>query len=132
MVRGKKLSDYERGVIAGLISSGLTHTEIGKRINRSQNVVSNYLRDRDRYVRKYKTGRPSVVNERDKRQLLNDVVNKGMSIMESKRANQFSGCKTTYWNVLNKSEKRKILKTITIAKIGLRTYRKTIGLGAKI
>lgn len=112
MGRGKRLSEYERGIIDGMEVSGHRHTDIANHLGRSQNVVSNYLRDRDRYLRKYKTGRPSKTSHREKRQLVKDVVQKGMSIMEAKRVNQLTACKTSLWNVLNNTENVKFLKRL--------------------
>nr|AAM11284.1 RH50880p [Drosophila melanogaster] len=45
MGREKPLSDFEKVQIKGYIESGLKHFIIAKKIGRSQNVVSNFLRN---------------------------------------------------------------------------------------
>lgn len=53
MGRGKPLTDFEKGQIKGYIESGLKHYEIAKKIGRSQNVVSNFLRNEADYGKKW-------------------------------------------------------------------------------
>jgi len=52
MSREKPLSDFENGQIIGYIESGLKHCVIAKKIGRSQNVVSNFLRNEADYGKK--------------------------------------------------------------------------------
>jgi len=110
MGRGRRLSEYEKGQIDGYHSSGLSATQIGVIIKRSQNVVSNYLRTKENYGLKKSTGRPSATTAREKRLLLRDLTHNQMSIMESKLKNGFKASKQTLWKVCQSSENIKYMK----------------------
>uniref|UniRef100_A0AC34QA22 Transposase n=1 Tax=Panagrolaimus sp. JU765 TaxID=591449 RepID=A0AC34QA22_9BILA len=89
MGRGKKLSDYEKGVITGLADSDLTHAEIAARIHRSRNVVSNFLRNRGKYGTAKSPGRPKKLSEKTRRRIVQKIA------------------KSTVWNVLHDAKNMK-------------------------
>ena len=49
MGRASRLSEYEKGVIDGLYNVEKTYREISRIINRSHNVVMNYLKNKPEY-----------------------------------------------------------------------------------
>uniref|UniRef100_A0AC34R8S8 Tc3 transposase DNA binding domain-containing protein n=1 Tax=Panagrolaimus sp. JU765 TaxID=591449 RepID=A0AC34R8S8_9BILA len=89
MGRGKKLSDYEKGVITGLAESKLTHAEIAVRIHRSQNVVSNFLRRRDEYGTAKSPGRPKKLSGKARRRIVQKKEIEGKSISFNKTTQRF-------------------------------------------
>ena len=110
MGKGKRLSDYERGQIQALHSSGLSHNVIAKRIRRSQTVISNFLRNIENYGKYNNCGKKEITTNRQKRLLIRDIVNKGKSLMESKIANGFTASKQTLWRITQNTEYIKFAK----------------------
>lgn len=52
MSTGKRLSEYEKGLITAYNDTLKSYAEIGRKINRSPDVVSKYLRDPENYEKK--------------------------------------------------------------------------------
>lgn len=73
MGRKSRLSSEEIGQIKAYHDLGPNYAQIGRRINRSKNVVRNYLRNPDNYGKKSSPGRPRVFDERPERQILRSV-----------------------------------------------------------
>ena len=69
MGKRPKLSDFERGRVVELRNQGLSQRAIAERINRSQTVIKNFLRDQQGYGAKNRGGRPKKLNDRDMRAL---------------------------------------------------------------
>ena len=117
MGRGSRLSDFERGQIIAYHSSGVSDNKISKLVNRSQNVVSNFLRDKENYGQNMRKGKPIATTFRDRRRLLRSVGNEGKSIMEAKQDNGLTASKTTLWRVCSNAEHLKYLKMISAPKL---------------
>ena len=108
--KAKRLSEYEKGQIQAYHSTGLSQRQIADKIQRSQKVVSNFLRDIENYGSYLNSGRPQITTNRDKRQLIRDVVNKDMTILESKMSNGFKASKQTLWRVCHNTKYLKYAK----------------------
>lgn len=70
MPKVSELTDYERGKIDGLRAQGGSIRQIATAFNRSPTVVHNYLRWGENYGVTPRSGRPSKLSERDRRQIL--------------------------------------------------------------
>ena len=110
MGSGRRLSDYEKGQIDSLISEGLSQQELGCRINRSQKVVSNYLKNRENYGQNYGKKNRKPLTPREKRQVFRAVTNEGLSLMEAKTECGISQSKTTIWRQISATKTLKYLK----------------------
>ncbi|CDF33337.1 unnamed protein product [Chondrus crispus] len=75
MGRGKVLNEHEKELIAGLSQGGRTIRDIAARVQRSKNVVSNFLRAPLEFGRKKSPGRPQKLSPTDKRRLLRAASN---------------------------------------------------------
>lgn len=84
MSKGKRLTAYERGKIDGLRSKNMSHAAIAKKIKRSQNVVSNYLRMGQKYGFKGKKGRKPSLSDSTKRQINRIASNKSITAAQIK------------------------------------------------
>lgn len=86
MPRGTYLNDLEKGKILGFYEKNVSFREIGRRLNRSEKVVRNFLKNQDNYGRNKKGGPKCKLSDRNKRMIirlasnsinsLNDVVKK--------------------------------------------------------
>ena len=47
MGRGVAITDYEKGLIGGLITKGLSHMAVAEHIYRSKIAVTNYLKKKN-------------------------------------------------------------------------------------
>ena len=103
MGRGKELTEFEKGQINGLASSGLSNRKIAAIIKRSRNVVNNYLRDQENYGKKKSSGRPKVLSERNRRSILREVRVSGGSVGQVKAATNVPGSWWTVWRVIKGS-----------------------------
>lgn len=117
MGRGIRLSDFEKGQISAYHSSGMSSTKISKVLMRSQNVISNYLKNIENYGQNYRKGRPLKTTLRERRLLLKEVVIRGKTIMEAKRENELQGSKSTLFRVLQRTENIKYLKSKSAPKL---------------
>lgn len=73
MSRGEQLFDYERVQIEAYHESGLSHRKIAQKIERSQNVVGNFLRSRAEYDKNMKGGIKHATTASVMKQLLRHV-----------------------------------------------------------
>lgn len=101
MPRGITLNDYERGKIQGFKESGLSNRQIAKEINRSHNVINNYLKDPSNYGLKFHSGRKQILTPRVKRQIMKDISNTSMSINKIIDNNGIQASKSTVWRAVN-------------------------------
>ncbi|KRJ97477.1 uncharacterized protein Dyak_GE28378, isoform C [Drosophila yakuba] len=85
MPRGTHLSAEERGLIMGLSESGAKISEIASRVSRHPNTVANFLKNVESYGKAKRSGRPSTIDERCKREIKRLAVNKQMSCNDIKR-----------------------------------------------
>lgn len=117
MGRKQRLSEYERGLIDAYDRSGLTRRAIGKRINRSHTVVSNYLNNKENYGVKYGIKNRKPLTLRQKRQFLRTICTEGKSIMESKVENGITLSKTTLWKYCKSESHLKYIKRKSAPKL---------------
>jgi transposase len=69
MGSGNRLSGFERGRIVEMAKSGKTQTEIAREINRSQTVISHFLRSPQAYGNKNPGGRPKKITKKTERRI---------------------------------------------------------------
>jgi transposase len=79
MPRGLKLNDSEIKVINNLHAKSTKISKIAELLNRSRKVISNYLKDPDKYRKKHGGGRPRAISARDRRALLRVASNSAMT-----------------------------------------------------
>uniref|UniRef100_A0A1I7XHG5 DDE_3 domain-containing protein n=1 Tax=Heterorhabditis bacteriophora TaxID=37862 RepID=A0A1I7XHG5_HETBA len=83
MGRASTLSLHERGQIKVLSTAGYTVKQIADVIKRSRKAIMNFLRHQEEYGTKKSSGRPSKLNDREKREILRTASNSTISINES-------------------------------------------------
>uniref|UniRef100_A0A1I7WJ81 HTH_38 domain-containing protein n=1 Tax=Heterorhabditis bacteriophora TaxID=37862 RepID=A0A1I7WJ81_HETBA len=81
MSRASTLSLHERGQIKALSTTGYTVKRIADVVKRSRKVIMNFLRHQNEYSTKKSSGRPSKLNDREKREILRTPSNKTISIV---------------------------------------------------
>uniref|UniRef100_A0A8R1DQH7 HTH_Tnp_Tc3_1 domain-containing protein n=1 Tax=Caenorhabditis japonica TaxID=281687 RepID=A0A8R1DQH7_CAEJA len=79
MGRGKPLTDYEQGLIDANSALVMSNRQIAVFIGRSLSVVNNYIKDPRHYGTKKPPGPPSLLSDRDKRNIVHKASN-GISI----------------------------------------------------
>ena len=102
MPLGRLLSDYERGQISGLATSGMSNRAIAKVIGRSASVVDNYIKDPENYGQNHAGGRPKSMTDRTERTFLRDLSINGRSINETRLSNGINASKTTCWRTASR------------------------------
>lgn len=85
MPRAKCLTGEEKAKIDAFFECGLTHRAIGAKIDRSQKVVSSYLKNPDLYNRKKKRGVTSKLSPADKRRICRAASNSTRSSTQIRR-----------------------------------------------
>ena len=71
MPKGKVLTDHQKGQIDALIVSKKNSIRsIARLIGKSDRVVRNYLKDRENYGKKKRSGRRSSLTSRDKSHII--------------------------------------------------------------
>uniref|UniRef100_A0A8R1HUX9 HTH_Tnp_Tc3_2 domain-containing protein n=1 Tax=Caenorhabditis japonica TaxID=281687 RepID=A0A8R1HUX9_CAEJA len=75
MGRGKPLTDYEQGLIDANPALGMSNRRIAVFMGSSINVVNNYIKDPLHYDTKKSPGRPSLLLDRDKRNIVRKTSN---------------------------------------------------------
>jgi IS30 family transposase len=103
MPRGKHLSEIEKGQILAYHSSNCSIREIGRRINRSHNVILNFLAEPDSYG-KFKTGGPKKkLSDRDERRVVQAASNSLKSLKQIKSECQVDVSRSTLHRVLKRN-----------------------------
>ena len=114
MGKNKWLTEYEKGKIDGLIKTNCSIREIARQINRSHNVIMNYIKNKEIYGKKKSSGRPKLYSAREIRQLIREVNNKQVSSAQAKRSLSLPGTRQTAWHTLKRcpylSRKKKLKK----------------------
>lgn len=101
MPRGKKLNDNEIGKILAYDENGKSHDTIAALINRSQTVVSNFLRNPNVYGNRKFKGPPKINSPTAIRALRRTAKqNKGMTSMELASISGIKGSKSTVCRIL--------------------------------
>lgn len=111
MGRGKPLSEAEKAKISTLKDYlNMSNRQIAKEINRSKNVVQNFLENRGNYGKNYVTGRPSTITATQKRLLIRSAANSRKSARELKVENNLSIGIRRVQKILSGSEHLKFKK----------------------
>ena len=84
MPRGTLLTDFKRGQIDAFHQSGCTARQIARRMNRSHNVILNYLTDHDGYGTRHAGGKPKALSDRAQRKILRLASNATHSVKKIK------------------------------------------------
>jgi IS30 family transposase len=120
MPRGTVLTEFEKGRIEGLKSSGISNREIATSLNRSHGEVDNYLKDRLNYGKKKRSVRKPILTPRCKRAIIKKGSNRSVSVNQLKNEIGLSASKSTIWRALHAeqrlySSKEKKKPTVTTA-----------------
>ena len=99
--KNKWLTEYEKGKVDGLVKTKCSIREIPRQINRSHNVVMNYVK-KEIYGKKKSSGRPKLYSAREIRQLIREVNNKQVSSAQAKRSLGLPGTRQTAWHTLKR------------------------------
>ena len=112
MPKGTHLSEIEKGQIIAYHDSGLSKSKIANKLNRSFKVVDNFIKLRDNYGGKPRSGRPKVLTPRCQRQVFSLSTKEGLSTREiSSEIGNVSYM--TIWRQLNSDENAKFIKKMT-------------------
>lgn len=104
MPRGAYLTEIEKGKILALFDEGISKREIGRRIDRSDCVVRNFLKDIENYG-KNKTGGPkSKISDRSQRRIVNSASNSMKTAREIANECDQSGSRWSIHRVLKRSK----------------------------
>uniref|UniRef100_A0A1I7W8Z3 HTH_Tnp_Tc3_1 domain-containing protein n=1 Tax=Heterorhabditis bacteriophora TaxID=37862 RepID=A0A1I7W8Z3_HETBA len=85
MGRASTLSLHERGQIKVLSTTGYTVKRSADVVKRSTKAIMNFLCHQEEYGTKKSSGRPSKLNDREKREILRTASNSTISINEIRR-----------------------------------------------
>lgn len=110
MGRGKQLTDEEKGKIVAYRESGLKQRAIAKKIRRSQNVVSHFLRNQSGYGKNMKGGTYKATTNADRRAILRAASNSRDSVAKIKQKTGVAASVSTVRRVIKKSGYLKRLK----------------------
>lgn len=111
MPRGKRLSEVEKAKISALNdNTNLPMYKIAQKINRSEKVVRNYLKDRENYGKKVSSGRRPIISATQKRRLIRSAANSLKSAAELKSENQLGIGVRRIQQILNNSNRLKYKK----------------------
>uniref|UniRef100_A0A1I7XGP6 Transposase n=1 Tax=Heterorhabditis bacteriophora TaxID=37862 RepID=A0A1I7XGP6_HETBA len=102
MDRASTLSLYERGQIKVLSTIGYTVKQIADVVKRSRKAIMNFLRHQEEYGTNKSSGRPSKLNDREKREILRNALNRTTNIVGIRRTCGIDASKTTVWRILDK------------------------------
>ena len=101
MPRQAQLTEFEKGQIDELKKQNLNGREIAKRINKSQSMVSRYLKNPIEYGKRFCGGRPSKLSERTRRQIINEAAKTGSSANSLRESLSLNVSKSTIIRCLN-------------------------------
>ena len=104
MPRGKVLTEYEKGMIDALKTSGEFTREIAPILKRSRHVINNYLNMKGKYGFKKRSGRKSTFSKRDIRNILRLARSEKYNIPQIKAFLQLAQSRQTIWRVVNRSK----------------------------
>lgn len=79
MPRGKELSSEERTKITTYRESGLSIRQIAQKVNRNKSTIVNFLKDPKKYGTNKRSGRPSTLSARGKREVWRLAVKRNLS-----------------------------------------------------
>lgn len=91
-------------------SEGLTNRAIARKINRSDHVVGNYLKDPKSYGMNYKGNTSNALTQKERRKILRLASNSALSTLKIKNAAGVTASKSTVRRVINSAQHLKRLK----------------------
>lgn len=103
MPRGKVLSEFEKGKIVALHSSGKSINHISATIRRSRDVVRKYINNPEGYGSRKRSGRPSSLSSHDRRSILRAASNRNISANQIQAELNIPASKWTIGRVLRSS-----------------------------
>ena len=104
MTRGKALDNTEKGKIMAFHEEGLSFRAIGRKLNRSDKVVRNFLRNPDAYGLAKSTGRRSTLTARQKRDIRRTASNSSKTCAEIAKECNVSSSKWTIARVIKSAD----------------------------
>uniref|UniRef100_A0A1I7X7T3 HTH_38 domain-containing protein n=1 Tax=Heterorhabditis bacteriophora TaxID=37862 RepID=A0A1I7X7T3_HETBA len=102
MGRASTLTLHERGQIKALPTTGYTVKRIADVLKRSRKAIMNFLRHQEKYCTKKSSGRPSKLNNGEKREILRTASNSTISITEIRGTCGIDATESTVWRILDK------------------------------
>uniref|UniRef100_A0A1I7XNY2 Transposase n=1 Tax=Heterorhabditis bacteriophora TaxID=37862 RepID=A0A1I7XNY2_HETBA len=96
------LSLHARDQIKVLSTTGYTVKRIADVVKHSRKAIMNFPCHQEEYGTKKSSGRPSKLNDREKREILRTASNSTISINEIGRIYDIDASKTTMWRILDK------------------------------
>lgn len=79
MPKGTHLTQEEQGKIVGLSVAGWTHARIAEELHRHPTTISNFLKDKENYGTRSRPGRPKLLSDRTRRDLVRNAKKPGSS-----------------------------------------------------
>uniref|UniRef100_A0A1I7XGF6 HTH_Tnp_Tc3_1 domain-containing protein n=1 Tax=Heterorhabditis bacteriophora TaxID=37862 RepID=A0A1I7XGF6_HETBA len=102
MGRAPKLILHEGNQMKVLPTAGHTVKRIADVFKRSRKAIMNFLRHQEKYGTKKSSGRPSKLNDREKRGILRTTSNNTISITEIRGTCSIDATESTAWRILDK------------------------------
>uniref|UniRef100_A0A1I7WLF9 HTH_Tnp_Tc3_2 domain-containing protein n=1 Tax=Heterorhabditis bacteriophora TaxID=37862 RepID=A0A1I7WLF9_HETBA len=133
MSRASTLSLYERGQIKVPSTTAYTVKRSADVVKRSRKPIMNFLCHQEEYGTKKSSGRPSKLNDCEKKEILRTASNNTISINEIRRICCNDASKTTMWRMLDKfcwtNEHNVLMVRDICAYIPINTvaYRRAVG-----
>ncbi|GBM29315.1 Transposable element Tc3 transposase [Araneus ventricosus] len=103
MVKGKKLTDHERGQTEAFYSTGMSSRTIAIKIGRSKTVVNNFLKLKDNYGKKNTGERLKALSSRDERRVCRLASTGKYSTRKLIQTTGLNVCQITMYNTIRRS-----------------------------
>ena len=110
MPLGKHLSVADRAKIDVLNANGHIARDIGRQLNRSHKLISNYIRDPLEYGQKLRSGRPRTISARDDRAIARMASNSTMSANDIRTSLRLNVGKSTILRSIHRQKNLKYSK----------------------
>lgn len=112
MPKGSVLNEKERGMILAFKQEGVSLREIGRRINRSDKVIRNFINDPQKYNTIKRKPRKTKISDREKRKIVNLASNSTKSLNQIKNELNLDVSRETIRKVLHNNPNIKRSKMI--------------------
>lgn len=103
MPRGSYLSEVEKGKILAFLEENVSFREIGRRINRSEKVIRNFVKNKENYGQNKSGGPKNKLSARTKRRIINMASNSTKSTNTIVKELQLNVHRSTVSRVLKQS-----------------------------
>ena len=103
MPRGTELSDFEKGQIRAFKDLGLSNRDIAARLARSPTVVDNFIKKKDGYGKKKRSGRPPELTAHDKRSIVRAASNSTKGVRRIRDECKPNVSENTIWRAIKSS-----------------------------